>query len=447
MAFIHSHSREIGKAELMMFGVPDSCTQVESYRIEPVAPLNLSSNTLEFKFCGSSIEEYIDFRGSRLEVLVKIVHEDGTKLQDSESVGLVNNSLHSIFSSLSVEWNNTIVAQHTNTYHVKAYVINSVNFSDETKENYLQLQMFFPDEGNLESNDIAAPDDGPDNNGLWKRRAAMTANSQQIDMLGPVLDETLTLSTLLLSQVPVKVKLTRANTPLCLMAKNPLGGYKIDIVEATYHIKLVRLHSAHALAIEKALQVSTAKYPFTRAVVISRLIDGGLYSKTFPHIYDGRLPKRIWIAMTSHAGWTGSYARNWQRFHHYNISELSLSVGGKLLPGHPMKMKFGGRDGKQFKRAYESMYRALGKLYTDRPIGIKLNQFEAGTTIFGFDTTPDESAAAPYLSLIKSGALDIQIKFDSTLEEDVEMIMVLEIPAIIEIDARRNVITDYTLVA
>lgn len=61
MSLIHGHSREVGKAELMMFGVSDSCTQVESFRIESIAPLNLASNTLEFKFCGSSVEEYIDF--------------------------------------------------------------------------------------------------------------------------------------------------------------------------------------------------------------------------------------------------------------------------------------------------------------------------------------------------------------------------------------------------
>jgi hypothetical protein len=443
MSFIHSQSREVGKAELMLFGVPDSCTQVESYRIEPIAPLNLTSNTLEFRFCGSSIEEYVDFRGSRFEILLKLLHEDGTPLEEGESVGLVNNSLHSIFSSLSVEWNNTIIAQHTNTYHMKAYLINTVNFSGETKKGYLKLQMYYPDEGGQESKDSTVATS--DENKYWKQRVAATAKSQQVDMVGPILDETLTLNTLLLSQVPVKVKLTKSNPSLCLMAKSSEKGYKVDIVEATYHIKIVRLHSAHALAIEKVLQSSTAKYPFTRAVVISRLIDGGLYSKTLPHLYDGRLPKRMWIAMTSHTGWTGNYTRNWQRLHHYNISELSVSIGGKLVPGHPMKMKF--TNGKQFKRVYESMYRALGKLNSDRPIGIELEQFENGTAIFGLDTTPDESAATPYLPLIKSGSIDVHVKFDTALPEDVEMIMVLEIPSIIEIDGRRNVMTDYTLVA
>jgi hypothetical protein len=149
--------------------------------------------------------------------------------------------------------------------------------------------------------------------------------------------------------------------------------------------------------------------------------------------------------MTSHTGWTGNYTRNWQRLHHYNISELSMSIGGKVVSGHPMKMKF--TYGKQFKRVYESMYRALGKLNSDRSIGIELEQFENGTAIFGLDTTPDESAATPYLPLIKSGSIDVHVKFDTALPEDVEMIMVLEIPSIIEIDGRRNVMTDYTLVA
>lgn len=376
--------------------------------------------------------------------MVRIFHEDGTLLEEGESIGLVNNSLHSIFSSLSVEWNNTIVAQHTNTYHMKAYLINTVNFAGETKKSYLKLQLYYPEDGGLETRGLVEPTN--EESRYWTRRAAVTAKSQKVDMVGPILDETLNFNTYLLSQVPVKVKLTKANPQLCLMSSNPDKSYKVDIVEATYHVKIVRLHSAHALAIEKVLQTATAKYPFTRAVVISRLLDGGLYSKTFPHIYDGRLPNRIWIAMTSHAGWTGAYGRNWQKLHHYNLSELSVSVGGKLVPGHPMKMKFT-EGGKQLKRAFESMYRALGKLHTDRPIGIELEQFERGTAIFGFDTSPDESAATPYLPLIKSGAIDVHVKFDAALVEDVELVMVLEIPSIVEIDGRRNVMTDYTLVA
>ena len=117
MAFIHCDSSECGKAELGLFGVPPTQTEIESTQwIEhrPITTLS-DSSPIEFVIIGSG-EEYVDLSETYLQVRAKIVKANEGNLDQTKdangvvtgndaAVGPVNLWLHSLFSQIDVSLN------------------------------------------------------------------------------------------------------------------------------------------------------------------------------------------------------------------------------------------------------------------------------------------------------------------------------------------------------
>jgi hypothetical protein len=87
---------------------------------KPIAP---ADNPAQLGFhCSGHSDFYIDLNSVRLILRIKLVKTDGTDLTGAEpnTVGCVNNLLHSMFSSLSVSLNEKAVSLHETNYHYKA---------------------------------------------------------------------------------------------------------------------------------------------------------------------------------------------------------------------------------------------------------------------------------------------------------------------------------------
>jgi hypothetical protein len=97
---------------------------VNSYTVtyKPLAPAD-NPTQLEF-ICSGHSDYYFDLNSIRLLLLVKLVKTDGSDLSSTEqnTMGCVNNVLHSLFSSLSVSLNGKPVTLHETNYHYKAYL-------------------------------------------------------------------------------------------------------------------------------------------------------------------------------------------------------------------------------------------------------------------------------------------------------------------------------------
>ena len=84
---------------------------------KPIAPAEHPAQ-LEFNCSGHS-DYYIDLNSVRLLLRFKLVKTDGSDMPSDETntVGCVNNLLHSMFSSLSVSLNGKPVTLHETNYH------------------------------------------------------------------------------------------------------------------------------------------------------------------------------------------------------------------------------------------------------------------------------------------------------------------------------------------
>src|SRR5215470_3057189 len=112
---------------------------------KPIAPADNPAQ-LEFNCSGHS-DFYIDLNSVRLLLRIKLVKTDGSDVTSAEAntVGCVNNLLHSMFSSLSISLNGKPVTLHETNYHYKAYLEKLLNYGGDASDTHLVSSFWFLD--------------------------------------------------------------------------------------------------------------------------------------------------------------------------------------------------------------------------------------------------------------------------------------------------------------
>ena len=104
---------------------------------KPIAPADNPAQ-FEFNYSGHSAY-YIDLNSMRLLLRFKLVKTEGSDMpaDKTNTVGCVNNLLHSMFSSLSVSLNGKPVTLHGTKYHYKAYLEKLLNYGSDAAGTHL----------------------------------------------------------------------------------------------------------------------------------------------------------------------------------------------------------------------------------------------------------------------------------------------------------------------
>jgi len=107
---------------------------------------------MEFNCSGHS-DYYIDLNSVRLLLRVKLVKTDGSDIESAEpnTVGCVNNLLHSIFSPPIISLNSKPVTVHETSYYYKAYLEKLLNYGSDASSTRLVSSLWYLDSsGELE---------------------------------------------------------------------------------------------------------------------------------------------------------------------------------------------------------------------------------------------------------------------------------------------------------
>ena len=92
-------------------------------------------------------------------------------------------------------------------------------------------------------------------------------------------------------------------------------------------------------------------------------------------------------------------------------------------------------------RAYESMFHALNKSYTDSGTDINYADYINGNALFCFDLTADGCAnSGSHFEVRKTGNLRIKLKFAQNLMETINILVYGEFESILEITKDREVL-------
>ena len=416
-------SVECSKSELEMQTVPPTMTTMIQTKMEmyhPIASLDSYHAPIEF-VVPAQTEYYTDLSQSNLYLKFRILKEDGSNLDDDQKAGPINNFLHSMFNGIGLFLNNKLVTSSMDTYPYRAYIENLFSYGSDVKSNQLKAGEFrYPDAaGKFEDHDSATV----------KARNVAVGKSIPVELWGRLHLDLAMQEKYLPNGIEIKIRLSRASPRFCILSDDPCV-VKID--EAALEVRHIQLLPAISNELNQSIVHHNAKFPIRRVEVKSFTIGTGLRSKVEDHLFQGQLPKRIFIGMVTNETFNGAYNRNPFVFQPFNLSKLDVSCDGQSIYGKLFEPKF---ESNNYLRSYMSIYQALGNQLQNCNIDYK--DYKSGYCFWGCDLTPDQGADQGHLHPIKTGNLRLELQFASTLDSTINVIVYAEFDNRIDINIIR----------
>lgn len=427
------------KSEMELFTTPlvDVSTVRGGYQILNPISSPEGSDSLEFVYTKSS-EQMLDLTQTLLCCKVQVIKANGKALAAGDKVAMINNSLHSMFSGLSVCLNDVEVSSTASHYGVRSYVETLLNNSLEVKRSLLSAAQYHIDD-NLS---VTSPDPtaGPHNKGLDARQAVCKGGA--FEMIGRVHGDIFNCGKFLLPGVGMRVKFTKADKSFVLMSGDANPGYQFKITEAQLLVFGVDAAPSYSEGIERSIQEKDAVYEFTRTETCTRVIAEGLSTATLDNLFPGVLPKRITVFFIKNAALVGSYTENPYNLHHHDLSRIAVLVDGRAVSHNTIKTNFTKSD---YAAAFMTLYGNRDGGNADPGCGISMSEYKDGFTATCFDLTPDNNASTPgYVYPENRGNLSIELGFRVPLPEPINVFVLSEFDSILTIDEQRVVTTSFS---
>ena len=162
------------------------------------------------------------------------------------------------------------------------------------------------------------------------------------------------------------------------------------------------------------LKSSHSKYFFTRTEVRTQSIASGSSSFHWMNMFQGQRPKRIVVAFVKSSAVSGDYKTNPFDLLNCSIQNICLYVDGVSIG--PWKLDFDKTKGQSMLRAYTNVYKAFGTWNENKGNFISREDFITGSTLFVFQLEPNYSHHGQYLSLMKTGNVNLEVQFQKDLK-------------------------------
>jgi len=414
-----------GKTELKIFDDHPPQVVVEAGYFEDIHPQTSmdDTNNLEFNVPASNVD-YLDLNDTLLSLQVKVVKWDGTALTDKDKPVPSNYFMHSLFSDVSLSFNDRTVEGGSQMYPYKATIESMLNFNTEAK---------------LTQHVVLGLDSSVVNRQAWVKE------SKTLEMVGPLRLDFLNQPKYLLPGVQVRIRLTRANPNFSLSYATgdtaPADNtWKIVILKAILYVRRVKVHPAVLKAHNIGLQTKNALYPYTRSKVISFTIASGSSTYFKDNIFASNLlPKAVIICLVRGAAFSGTVKHRALWFKDYGLTRVDLLRNGQSLPyrsGYTCDFEQNMNNDAYIRSIFQNM----NILNTNNGCGITPLEFHQGSTFFVFNLTPDFDLKER--QIVRDSNLRLDLAFKTPLAEAINVIAYACYDATLQITKDCEVILD-----
>ncbi|XP_064639584.1 uncharacterized protein F54H12.2-like [Lineus longissimus] len=274
MSLIDADSCACTKAELELFETKPTQTAILSGRLVEVQPTTSIDNTDVIEFNTQTDEKhYIDFRETTLYIKAKIVKQDGSTLREKQADGNtleqnaqcypINYLVASMFKQVEVSLAGKQIGTTTSMYTYRSYLEALLSHGEDAKTHQLRAGGYFKDLANMETTGATISDSSATNKGAIAR-FKMANFSRSFELQGRIHNEMFEQGKLLLSKVPLTVKLTMGNPKFNLMSASTTTDYKIKLEKAIIYASHKEIASYVRVGHEEKLLTANAKYPVAR---------------------------------------------------------------------------------------------------------------------------------------------------------------------------------------
>ena len=329
--------------------IDNSITKEYWVEYNPVAEIS-ENGIIEFNIPGTSMD-YINLAKSKLHVTYVITGPNGEKIKDerdlnghptanSDQVGPVNFTLHSIFRQIDLSLNQKIVSADVGVnYPYKAMIDLLLQSSSDMLNSQAQAAFYFKDLPGYF--DVATYLGG---NTGFSERSRPTKDGEEAHIEGVLFsDFSNGQNRAILNGVSINFKFFQSTDPFRLL-RNGTKAYKLKITDAILKVCHISLDPKMIVAHNEALKISTALYPFWRSDIKSFTVAAGSLSFMTDNVYHGKIPSKLIIALVSNSAYSGSYDKNPFFFNHMNLNYLEVTVDGQSVPNRALSPNFEAGD-------------------------------------------------------------------------------------------------------
>ncbi|KAF0155389.1 MAG: hypothetical protein FD188_3140 [Ignavibacteria bacterium] len=378
---------------------------------------------------------YLDLNNSKLEVKVKITLENGANIVAADHVGPVNDLLNTLFMSAEMELGSTMVTDPNTKYGFRAIIENLLSSTKLISETRMVAEGWKKDtSGHMNDADTAGA-----NTGLTAR-TRWFALSNVVTLIGRPHLDLFHQEKLIPPGIDMKLRfIPNSNTFLLKTAApadaDPQVMYKLHIESAKLFIRTKEISPSLMTAHQKVLQDTNYSITYNQIKTKVVSIPTGTSAIEFDNVFQGKLPDIVVLAMISDANMTGGYQANPFNFENFGVNFLCIQANGEQIPRIPYQPNFANND---YIRAYFGILEALGYDIGPNCWELTPEEWATGYNIYAFKLTagPIGTVRTPP----RVGSARLEIKFANASTTNINVLLLSQQSAEIQIDKYKNVI-------
>ena len=392
---------------------------------------NISDSYVEF-IVSANQNEFIDLDSLTLETKLKITKADGSSLDDTCKVSVVDGLAHRLFIKSSI-FLNGISVENTNYYGIynmlKTYLsMGKHELSSAGRNSY------YKDIGNqkilntfTEANFASGA--------LWTDEKEIINDCKtSLHFITPLNLDISSANFLLLNSVDIRLRFDLA-PPACIINSPDLEQYRYNITSMKLWSQKIVPYPSALMSLSKALinGNSTIDYIFKRPVIKHYIFPQGHTNIVLDNVFNGLIPNTLYVFFMHQSNLNGSYERNGAFLTHGNISNLLLEINGNT---------YSSLSGSFPDQVAHMLNQTLSNIKGDNHL-LTLRSFKEGRTIHTFDLRTSD--CEDVLSVEKSGNVRISLNAARANTENLSVFIVGMTTGLLEIDAHRRVRTSYLM--
>ena len=374
--------------------------------------------------------------------MVKITKRNGGSLAPGKKYTLINNALHSLVKQSTIELNEALVTEQSDTQAYNAHITTLLNFTEQAKKSCLTKALYDKDT----ARHMDEVDNTSENNWGLKKRGGFTSGSAEVGLVGVPLCDLFNTDKLLLDNMEIKIKIDLNSDDFVLMSGEEANDCKLKLVSSTLRVRTVRVADSTKLEHLKIIQGGSGQkalptiYTLTKTPTHSRIIPSGVLNHTKTDLFNGLIPQCIIFGMVQNDAFNGSLARNPFNFQLFGLDAVRVTDNGEEMPYSVIDLTGGKRiDG------HNTLFSGSGDMNCGHGIDIVREDWEGGYALVRLDTTPAGSGHPDHLIPRRSGNVNLYLKFGTPTPTVLNLIVYAEFQNHLEIDRNRRVVYDLSL--
>ena len=241
-------------------------------------------------------------------------------------------------------------------------------------------------------------------------------------------------------QCKMLLKLTPNKSSFVLMSDKNDAKYALKIHSCKCSVRRVKIADTTKIALQSTIERhhESFRYPIRHVKMKSELLNSGSSNFEFDNVFFSHVPNCLTLCTVENRSMYGVFKENQFHFKHNGLESLIITIGNETL----IHLDFDFANG-QYVEAYNTLMRSTGQYKGSHSMLVDYNDFGNGNTILVFDLTARGECNSEQFTVRKLENVRINLKYSNALTETNNLILYGEFDGVLQIDANRNVVTDY----